>query len=61
MLKALSSAEAPKGWRRWIGEKEGARGTTGRGKSEELFPLPSVPRALSRKSQGCGRQSVKSA
>ena len=49
---ALSSAEAPRGWERWIGEKEGSLGTTGRRKGEEprlssLFPLPSVPRALS--------------
>ena len=40
----LSSAEAPRGWGRWIGEKEGALGTTGRRKGEEsLFPFPAFP------------------
>ena len=40
-LASLSSAEAPRGWGRWIGEKkEGALGTTRRRKGKEpLFSL----------------------
>ena len=53
-IVTLSSAEAPRGWERWIGKKEGARGTTGRGKSQRsprafFFPLPSPRTAYTAK------------
>ena len=44
MTESLSSAEAPRGWWRWIGEKEGALGTTGsRALSFTLSPASKQP------------------